>query len=201
MWLWPLAHGCICIYLTVSSKWELLPQGFVGFLWQETGQSPGLAGASIQSHLSLQGSLSSWVLNGKWLVQADLLSLQRAPFSSYLSSLALCCFMSPGCGRTGLEQEGEFSLQWACKSCLCCWDGWRHSRGLQEGCTGPFPRLGNARAIWPLQLLAACMTVWLMFLDGVNSLQLCVVSLKELKGSWSVFQSGIVLPLTISTTC
>lgn len=153
-WLRPPAHGCICIYLTVSSKWELLPQGS----WRGDRWGNRQGSACLQSHPPPAGLPQLPVPHGRWLVQADLLSLGRAPFPSYLSSLALRCSLSPGCGRAGPEQEGEFCLQWACKSCVYYWDGERHSGGLQGGCTGTFPRLRSARAIWPLHLLAACIT-------------------------------------------
>lgn len=167
MWPWPRAHGCICVYLTVSSKWSCCPrapQGSWGACRCQHAEPPPPAGLP-------QLSGPRWQM----AVQADLLFLGRAPFSSYLSLLALHCSLSPGCGRTRLEQEGKFCLQWACKSCLYCWDGWRHSRGLQERCTGTFPRLRGARAIWPLHL-RACITQlgscsWMV----VNSLQVCVV--------------------------
>lgn len=142
----------------VSSKWSCCPRALQGSWGGSWGNCQGLQAPACRATPRLLPHLS--VLDGRWLVRADLLSLGRAPFSSYLSLLALHCFLSPGCGRTGLEQEGELCLQWACKSCLYCWHGWRYGRGLQERCTGTFPRLRGARAMWPLHLLAACITLF-----------------------------------------
>lgn len=97
--------------------------------WGATGSPRTCSAQGCLRHLP--------VPDGRWLAQADLLSLGRSPFPF--------CPLLTGIARFPelrlLEQDGEFCLQWARKSCLYPWcDGGEPWQGTAGRMLGDLPR-------------------------------------------------------------
>lgn len=170
----------------------------------EMGQSPRLAGASTLLHLGEQQGLpapavlraasvtSRSPMADGWCRLTSFL-LEGLPFPSAFSSPALLGSLSSGCwSRMGNSAcSGHVN-----RVCTHGVTGGSRGRGQQEGCSGTFPGLRSARAIWPLHLLAACITLSLAYVLGwrLQPPHLSCVLLKEkLKGSCLACQPCPVL--------